>query len=242
LVGFRSFLRWLTGDVLEREIEFTYDAAGNLLIAFDLDSSYTFTYDALHREATASNAGAPGAPTVVLTSAYDDAGRRTSVSDNAGVTVGSVYNSRGLLAQRTWQGGGIDAARVDFNYNDAGQQTEIERYSDTSGTTQIGRTTFGYDDQGRRDDIVHRDALDAVLVNYDYVFDLADQLTSSAHHGQTATYTHDDAGQLTGADHSVQPDESYSYDLNGNRTTSGYDTGPGNRLLSDTSSTVGRVN
>jgi RHS repeat-associated protein len=49
----------------------------------------------------------------------------------------------------------------------------------------------------------------------------------------TTDYTYDATSQLTGADHSYQTDESYSYDSNGNRTMSGYDTGPNNQLLSD---------
>jgi len=118
-------------------------------------------------------------------------------------------------------------------FNDAGQRFEIKRYSDTAAINQIGRTTFGYDSQGRLADIIHRDALNSVLTDYDYAFDLADQLTSSTHHGQTTTYTYDDAGQLTAANHSIQRDESYSYDLNGNRNLGGYDTGPNNQVLSD---------
>ena len=38
---------------------------------------------------------------------------------------------------------------------------------------------------------------------------------------------------MTGADHDYQTDESYSYDANGNRTKSGYDTGDNNQLLED---------
>jgi RHS repeat-associated protein len=227
--------QWGTADPNDTEfaLTFTYDAASNLVTATDPNSTYTYTYDALDRVLTDSNAGTPGAPSITLTSGYDDAGRRTNVGDNAGVTVGSNYNSRGLLERRTWSGGGIDPARLDFTYNDASQRSEIKRYSDTSGTNQIGRTTFGYDAQGRKNDIVHRDALDAVLADYDYVFDLADQLTSSTHHGQATTYTHDDAGQLTAANHSIQADESYSYNFNGNRTTTGIVTGPSNQVLSD---------
>lgn len=137
------------------------------------------------------------------------------------------------MERHTWSGGGIDPARADFFYNDAGQRTEIKRLSNLAGTTQIDRTTFGYDAQGRQNDIVHRDSLDAVLADYDYVFDLADQLTSETHHGQTSTYTHDAAGQLTAADHSAQSDESYSFDLNGNRNSAGYVTSKNNQILTD---------
>ncbi|MES2790039.1 MAG: putative Ig domain-containing protein [Planctomycetota bacterium] len=225
--------RWLTGGDVVRTFEFVYDAASNLMDASDLDSSYSYTYDALNRIVTSNNSGTPGAPSVTLTSSYDAAGRRTGVIDNSGVAVNSTYNTRGLLERRTWHGGGIDAAMLDFTYNNAGERVEINRYSDITGTTSIGRTTFDYDDQGRLNDIVHLDALDSVMADYDFLYDLADQLTSSAHHGETTTYVHDDSGQLTGANHSVQSDETYSYDLNGNRTTVGMVTGPNNQVLSD---------
>ena len=49
----------------------------------------------------------------------------------------------------------------------------------------------------------------------------------------TGDYTYDDTGQLTTADYDYQTDETYTYDANGNRTNTGYDTDPNNRLASD---------
>jgi len=46
-------------------------------------------------------------------------------------------------------------------------------------------------------------------------------------------YTHDNTDQLTGADHTGQTNESYTYDENGNRTMTGHSIGDNNRLLSD---------
>jgi RHS repeat-associated protein len=46
-------------------------------------------------------------------------------------------------------------------------------------------------------------------------------------------YNHDDTNQLTGADHTGQTDESYTYDDNGNRIMSGYVVGANNRITSD---------
>jgi RHS repeat-associated protein len=46
-----------------------------------------------------------------------------------------------------------------------------------------------------------------------------------------ATYSYDDTNQLTGVDRPTgQTDESYGYDLNGNRNTTGYTTTTGNRM------------
>lgn len=46
-------------------------------------------------------------------------------------------------------------------------------------------------------------------------------------------FSYDATSQLTDADHSYQTDEAYEYDENGNRTSTGYQTGTNNRLLSD---------
>ncbi len=190
---------------------------------------------------TSDNTGTPDAPHVVLSYAYDAVGNVLSVGDNLGVAQLSTYDGRGLLTSRAWQGAAIDAIRADFTYNALGQPTELRRLAGAvASAPQIGRTSFAYDAQGRLTDLTHRDAADAVLADYDYVRDLADQLIEEPHHGQTSRYTYDSAGQLTAADHSFQPNEAYIYDANGNRiqatlggSATTYQTGPANRLLSD---------
>jgi YD repeat-containing protein len=49
----------------------------------------------------------------------------------------------------------------------------------------------------------------------------------------TSTYSYDDMDQLTGVTQSFQSNEAYSFDLNGNRTNAGYQTGQNNRLSTD---------
>ena len=49
----------------------------------------------------------------------------------------------------------------------------------------------------------------------------------------TSDYGYDAKSQLTSATHSYQSNETYSFDNNGNRTMSGYQTGSDNRLTSD---------
>ncbi|TAE58470.1 MAG: hypothetical protein EAZ76_02010 [Nostocales cyanobacterium] len=75
---------------------------------------------------------------------------------------------------------------------------------------------------------------------YNYVYDAASRITEITDIDGTTDYTYDNRDQLTGANHSNanNPDETYTYDANGNRITSsihgnGYVTGEGNRLLSD---------
>jgi len=225
--------RWFDGDALVRTIESTYGAAGNLLTISDPDSAYAFTYDALNRLTSSDNAGTPNVPHVTLSYVYDAVGNRLTAGDQFGINVTSEYDPRNLLIARTWEGPDIDSARVEFQYDAARQLTEMSRFADATGDSFIGRSTYQYDAAGRLENLKHLDALDAVIAEYDYVRDLADQLVSETHHGQTSTYSYDSAGQLTGADHSNQSDEAYTYDANGNRVDGDYVVGPNNQVLSD---------
>jgi len=153
-------------------------------------------------------------------------------------SVDSVYDELNQLTSRTWQGGGIDSARIDFGYNDRGDRTSTERFSDLAASQRIGRSLFDYDASGRSTGITYLDALDAVLADYDYTYDLTNQLIQETRLGDSVDYAYDLLGQLTAADYALQTDEFYNYDANGNRTSSSipgsnYGTGPNNQLLSD---------
>jgi len=224
---------WLDGGLPVRSIQFSYDATGNLLTAADLASSYTLTVDALGRTTSVDNVGTPGAPHTLLGYSYDAVGNVLSVSDNFGVRVDSAYDTADRLLSRSWSGPGVDPVHVEFTYNARGDRIETRRVEDVGCPHPVVRSTFDYDAAGRLSDIVYRDILDAVLADYDYAYDLAGQLLSESHHGQTSSYTHDLAGQLTAADHSAQANESYSYDANGNRLSGSNVVGPNNQILSD---------
>jgi YD repeat-containing protein len=79
----------------------------------------------------------------------------------------------------------------------------------------------------------------STLATYAYSYDAAAQLTTETNADGNHTYTYDATGQLTGVDASggtcgaTGCDESFSYELNGNRTMAGYSTGTGNRLTAD---------
>jgi RHS repeat-associated protein len=224
---------WWTGDTSVRSIRTEYDHVGNVVFQSDDESSYRSTYDALNRVVSIDNLGTPGTPRVVLTNAYDAVGNRIEVRDNAGVSVRSVYDARNSLVSRTWEGGDVDQARIDFGYDPRGGRTEILRFADLDGTDRIGRSTVSFDALGRTSGITHFDAVDSVLADYDYRYDSASQLIEEIRNGERIVYGNDPTGQLTSADRDFGTDETYSYDLNGNRTLDGYLTGPGNRLLSD---------
>ena len=202
----QTFEYWLSPDeTLVRTITSAYDAVGNLLTQSDPDSSYTWTYDNLNRVTSEDNLGTPDLPHLVLHWEYDAEGNRTAVYDNFGVRVDSVYSDRNELSSKLWSGGGIDEARVDFEYNDRGDRISTTRYSDLAGMQQVGSSSFEYDDSGRTTGITHLDAVDGVIADYDYVYDLANQLIQETHHGETIDYGYDLTGQFTSADRSIFP-------------------------------------
>ncbi len=80
----------------------------------------------------------------------------------------------------------------------------------------------------RLTNITHEDANSNVLENFTYTYDLADRLTSQTINGTTTSYSYDVTNELTN-----DGTNAYTYDLNGNRTMSGYQTGADSRLLND---------
>jgi len=226
--------QWWEGDDLVRVMQFTYDAVGNLLAAADASGGQRYTYDALYRIASASYAGPPDTVSARLTYSYDAAGRLLSVHDAQGTRVDSSYDPRGLLVSRTWSGDARDPVRVEFTYDILGNRSETRRYAGSgSAAALVGRTAFAYDANERLSQMSHRNAVDAVLAEYDFVRDLADQLTAWQHHGQAADYQYDATGQLIAADHFAQADEQYAYDANGNRSGGQYVNGANNQILAD---------
>jgi RHS repeat-associated protein len=68
------------------------------------------------------------------------------------------------------------------------------------------------------------------LATYVYSYDSANRVTTQVDSDGTYTYTYDNANELTGVDKNGTQVESYSYDLNGNRNSTGYTTTTGNEL------------
>jgi RHS repeat-associated protein len=250
-------------------IHYEYDAAGRLVSEWDAFSSYSYTYDALDRVVTETVAN-PDAPVVVFTTGYDpisplppgegqgERALRTSFS----ATIGGVadfqrtyqYDALGQMVhigQSSQTGGNAVAALgIDLQYDASGRLSGLDRYL---GTALVATSTWQYDARGNLTSLLHAQGT-TTLAGYTWTFDSAGRLTGATSSDGTVHYTYDATGQLTGADYTVgagqgaaaglptepPPDETYSYDANGNRTTVGqasllanYITGPNNELLFD---------
>ena len=262
-----------TTGTLVRTLSYTYDAASQLTAASDPDSSYAISYDNLGRVLTVDNNGTSGVPRVILTSAYDVVGNRTSLSASVAGTADflNTYTHDALdrltRVDQTGQTGGntVSEKRVDLAYNAIGQYTSIARYKDTDGGTahEVATAGYSYDTLGRLTGLAYTkggsnlftpyswtyDSLSSGGMGFDgsatvsdprvaataaaAVFDALGRITQMVSQDGTSTYGYDSKSQLTSADHSYQSDETYTFDNNGNRTMSGYQTGTDNRLTND---------
>jgi RHS repeat-associated protein len=212
---------WVAGGSTVETRTFTYDANNNQLTAANGNGAYTLTYDALDRVKTTQQPFGFG-----MTFTYDAASNRTLVQDSLGATTTSVYDGVNRLTSRQVGGTGQTQMREDFTYTVRDQVATATRYSDAAGTQQVGVSTYSYDAAARLTNLQNGGAA-GMVSNFTYTYDLASRVTSETRNGTTVSYSYDAVNQLT------SDGASYSYDLNGNRTMTGYQTGTANQMTND---------
>jgi RHS repeat-associated protein len=214
---------WTVSGSTVNTFTFSYDGASNLLGAANSPGVYTLGYDSLNRMTAVQEPFG-----LSLTYAFDQASNRTLVQDSLNGVLTSVYNAANLLATREFGGTGQTHLRIDLAYTPRNQVSTINRWSDLAGTQAVGSSSYAYDGLGRVTNLQHANASGTSLANYTYTYDLGSRLTSEQDNGTSITYGYDATNELTSAGGT-----NYSYDLTGNRTMTGYQTGTGNELLSD---------
>ena len=146
----------------------------------------------------------------------------------------------GQMSQVTQSGitGGDTVAEkaVAFTYDNLGEFSTISRYADLSQHGTRRHASYGYDDDGKSDVArVHVKRQHAAELLLDAMIRWA---TWRRRHNNTRRLGHlherfDRAACQRRLSAGQQSNESYAYDPNGNRTNTGYSTGPNNELLSD---------
>jgi len=203
---------------------FTYNENDQVLTAADNNGTYTFTFDELNRVATQVDPWS-----ITLTYTRDAADRLTQVTDTKNGVRDYVYDDANRNTVRKFSGTGQTPARLDLTWSDRNEVTELKRYTDLAGTTLIGRTVLGHDDEGKLNSLDHKNSMGMTIDSYSYQFDAANRVTvQTTLLDGTQNYSYDVTDQLTG-----DGSNNYSFDLNGNRTMTGYVTGAGNRLTTD---------
>ena len=135
-----------------------------------------------------------------------------------------VYDAGERLTTITTSYGGTAGPQVVTSYDPANRITSESRTIGGSGTAVA--TSFSYDAANRQTTIADQVTGGSALATYVYSYDNADRVTSEKDAEGTASFIYDNANELTGVTGSRT--ESYTYDLNGNRTGTGYTTGTDN--------------
>ena len=190
--------------------ENTYDPAGNLLCTkageyiqdtpadIRVMTSMTYTYDALNRPVSATNA--EGNTTRY---AYDALGNLTTVTDPNGNTMTFRYNGAGELTEKT----DIHGCTTRYTYNSMGQ---VETITDPDGNT----TTHEYAPGGRHIRTTYPGGSSIT-----YTYDAGGRVKTRQHSsGYTLTYTYDSLGRITEVTSSKNQKKTYAYDPMGNVT------------------------
>ena len=214
---------WVVSGSTVNTQTFTYDAADNQLTAQDQSGAYTMAYDTLNRMTSEQEPFGQ-----VLTFSYDAASNRTQVNDSQSGVTTSVYDALGRLTSRKFSNGTTNL-RIDPGWTNRDQLASLKRYTDLGGSSLVGMSSYTYDAAERLTALTHTYASGSVLASYAYGYDQASRLTSETVNGTQTTYAYDNTDQLT----TVNGVATYSYDLNGNRTMTGYSTGTGNELKND---------
>jgi YD repeat-containing protein len=233
--------KWLDGGTTIRHLQFVYDAAGQMVSAFDPDSYYHYTYDAGGRATQISHLISQLSAPVITQQTFDLAGNRLQVAATIGATPDYVtdytYDALGRMTRIERHGatGGnsVTPHRIDLSYDAASQLTGLTRYEDLAGTKLVAASAWTYDTAGRLTALTHHRGA-TTLAGYGWTYDAASRITqfTSLLDG-TADYAYDANDQVTGATFSYQANEAHAYDATGNRTNAGYSTGDANRLLAD---------
>jgi len=167
------------------------------------------------------------------------------VGDNLSVTdslsnqgaISYTYNADQQVTGTAQSFGGTTGPQVAFSYDGGGRMTSVSRTD--SNSPYYVNTTIVYDAANRvatmTDGADYFQQFGQQWVNnpigtYTYSYDNANRVTGATNAEGAYTYTYDKANELTGVSLNGTQAESYSYDLNGNRNSSGYTTGTNNEL------------
>jgi RHS repeat-associated protein len=215
---------WHNADgTTQQLVSYGYDAAGRQTYAASAAGAYTYAYDALGRQTSVQEPFG-----LALTYAYDAVSNRTLMQDSKRGTTTFVYDAANRLTSEQFGGSGQTPLRIDFSYTARDQVQTATRYSDLAGTQKVGASSYTYDAVGRLTNLQHFNGAGGSLANYTYAYDLASRLTAETDNGAAPiTYSYDATNQLLG-----DGTTTHSYDLNGNRTNTGYST-TANELSND---------
>ncbi len=220
--------RWLSGGTTLNLITYSYDADNELTGAADNYATLTFTYDSGGSELSAATSGPGiGQPHVTLTYTNDPSGNVATVSDSlpsAGITTYTRDPDERVTGVAASYGG-TAGPQVAVTYDSGGRITAESRTIGGSGLAV--NTSLVYDADNQQTTMTDQSVSGGTttpMATYVYSHDSANRVTTQVNAEGTYTYSYDTSNELTGVDKNGTQVESYGYDLNGNRTGTGYHT------------------
>jgi YD repeat-containing protein len=226
-----------TNGSTTRTITTVYDAADRITSLSDPSATLAYSRDNLGRATTIANTISGLTPTITLSQAFDSASNRTELK-STNESTGDFKNTyqydalqrlTDIVQQGQTGGNAVTSKHVTVAYNALSQRTSLARYQSTGTTSAVATTGYTFDTINRLNTLTHSQG-STTLAGYTYAYDGLSRPTSinSTIEG-LSLFTYDVTSQLTGADHTSQTDETYGFDANGNRSTSGYTTGSNNQ-------------
>ena len=205
-------------------ITYTYDSDNELTGAADRYATLTFTYDSGGNQLTAATSGpGTGQPSVTLTSSYNAQHSPHNVERQPVERRDHYVHVRRRSATHAKSQPHTAARPARRSPSTTTRATGSPPSRGTIGGIGTAvATNFSYDAANRQTTITDGIAGGAALATIVYTYDKADRVTSETDAEGTASFTYDNANELTGVTGSRT--ESYTYDLNGNRTGTGYST------------------
>ncbi len=209
-----------SGNSVVNSLAWSYDADGNVTSASNDAGGYSMSYNGDELVAESGPFG------VSLSDGYDADGNVNSIIDSQGGTTSLTYGGNGEVLTETYQDSS-NQFLVNYTYDQEGNLATETRYSDLSGSAEVGFTQIG-DSGDEITSISEQNGGGGVLASYSYSYDNAGWLSSKVQNGVSTSYGYNAAGEVT-----LAGTQSYSYDENGNSIGTGITIGPDNQLKSD---------
>ena len=181
------------------QARYTYDAIGQMLTAINNAATVAFTYDKTGRLLSETLNGK------VTGYSYDVAAGKRTLTYPSGMKVVEQLNARDLIASILQNGNEV----VTMQYNAAGQKT-VQTYA--NGIT----TTYTYNDNGWLSQIADDKQALNLKMTYDAIGNII-QREDVLNADRTETYGYDAISQLVSFKRGTTVDNSYQFDLLGNR-------------------------
>ena len=178
---------------------YTYDAIGQLLSAVNKDATVTFTYDPAGRLLSETLNGK------VTSYGYDVAEGKRTITYPSGINIVKQLNVRDHISSIFQNGEEV----VTMEYNVAGQKT-AQTYANSI------TTNFNYNNNGWLSQIVDNKQILNLQMDYDAVANIT-QRKDMLQIERSETYSYDAIGQLINFKRGSTIDNSYQFDLLGNR-------------------------